>query len=150
MPRPDYSLLIGSNWLHMWPRVTVERRHDATHSHSHTHFYIIKDNTFQTHPRILEPMHTQNTYRSCTWHSCMHTHLSNIRISILPKSHFSYFSMDLLCWQKLVQYSKMTAACLKILVKKLKPLGANGHKPHGRSQAVKSGPVKERERSART
>lgn len=57
--------------------------------------------------------------------------------------------MGLLCWQSAVQYVKLTVACLKIIVKKLKPLEANGRKPRVRSQAVKSVPVKERKKSAR-
>jgi len=59
------------------------------------------------------------------------------------------FSMGLLCWQKLVHYSTLTAAYLKIIVKKLKPLEANGRRPHLRGRAVKAEAVKERKRSAR-
>lgn len=45
-PRPDYSLLIGPNWLHMWPRVTAERRHDVTHTHSLSHTFLHNKGTY--------------------------------------------------------------------------------------------------------
>lgn len=134
MPRPDYSLLIGPNWLHMWPRVTAERHRDVTHTHSPTHTF--------THLRSIH-FSCKHTFKGACPHqmhlealpgvTCMHTQ-SNTLVKhqniYSSKELYLMFFMGLLCWQTLVQYSKMTAAPLKIIVKKLKPLGANARKPH--------------------
>lgn len=84
-----------------------------------------------------------NLMQSVSTHLFQH---QNIRPSnqVLPM-----FFYRLIFLANSVQCSKLTAAYLKIIVKKLKSLEANGRKPHLQSQAVKSEPVKERKRSAR-
>lgn len=93
--------------------------------------------------------HAHSKLDACAYLEHMDASPGPTHQNIHSSNHFLCFSMGLLCWQESVQYSKLTAARLNIIVKKLKPHEANGHKPHLRSQAVKTEPVKERKKSAR-
>lgn len=133
----------------MWPRVT------------HTYIFLLSYRTWNWNIAVHTPdacAYIEHTWmyccmctntRSSTWCRKFLHILSNIRTSVHINSYISCFSIGLLCWQKSLQCSKLTAACLKIIVKKFKSLEAYGRKPHLRSQAVKNEPVKERKRSAR-